>query len=195
MTNDGERPGRDERSDERVSERFSERSGTRLEGGGQRRGQLGRERKGLYYVGGAIAALGLVLFFSTFFVVGCAIADGFGDSTSAPFGPTGPDANIGAAFLRSMVGFVLIVVGKGLQSVGARGLRGSGVILDPDGARDDLAPYSRMAGGMLGDAVEASGIDLGQRSAGAPEIMVRCLACDQLNEEDSKFCQECGEPL
>jgi len=187
MAGDGERPGREDRSGERRS--------TRLEGGGRRRRELGPERKGLYYVGGAIAVLGLVLFFSTFFVVGCAIADGFGDSTSTPFGPTGPDANIGAAFLRSMVGFVLIVVGKSLQSVGARGLRGSGVILDPEGARDDLAPYSRMAGGMLGDAVEASGLDLGQRTEGQPEIMVRCLSCDQLNEEDSKFCQECGEPI
>ncbi|MDR0520404.1 MAG: zinc-ribbon domain-containing protein [Planctomycetaceae bacterium] len=26
-------------------------------------------------------------------------------------------------------------------------------------------------------------------------IKIRCRACGKLNEEDSKFCQECGEKL
>ncbi|MBN2211735.1 MAG: zinc-ribbon domain-containing protein [Sedimentisphaerales bacterium] len=32
---------------------------------------------------------------------------------------------------------------------------------------------------------------------GEPEkvIMIKCRSCGKLNEEDSKFCQECGKPL
>ena len=78
----------------------------------------------------------------------------------------------------------------------------SGLILDPEQAREDLAPYSRMAGGLANDALQEAGIDLGRRDAAvtpqgevAPVIMLRCKKCQKLNEEDSKFCQECGAPI
>jgi rRNA maturation endonuclease Nob1 len=46
---------------------------------------------------------------------------------------------------------------------------------------------------MVKDALEEV-----KPGAGAkPEkvIMIKCRSCGKLNEEDSKFCQECGKPL
>lgn len=184
MPSDGERRKRDDHSGERMS--------TRLQGDDRRRGELSSDRKALYYLGGGLMALGFLLFLTPFFSIGCASSNGFESSTS--LGHTYASSRSDPGMVPSIIGFVMIAVGQLLRSIGARGMRGSGVILDPDGARDDLAPYSRMAGGMLSDAVEASGLDLGRRDD-EPEVMVRCLACDELNEEDSKFCQECGQPI
>ena len=85
-----------------------------------------------------------------------------------------------------------MVVGQIISSIGARGLAGSGVVLDPEKAREDLKPYSKMAGGMLGDALEESNLPehLGNKSERV--VMIKCSSCGKLNEEDSKFCQECG---
>lgn len=60
----------------------------------------------------------------------------------------------------------------------------------------------RALGGMVKDALDEANIDLGGRGRdqqAAPtaekEIMIRCQSCRTLNEEDSKFCQECGRPV
>ena len=68
------------------------------------------------------------------------------------------------------------------------------MILDPEKARDELEPYSRMAGGMVKDALNEADIKIG---GGDPQkvVMIKCPACGKLNEEDSKFCQECGKQL
>ena len=97
---------------------------------------------------------------------------------------------------------VLMMVGHLVARVGARGVAGSGLILDPAQARKDLAPYSKMAGGMAKDALEEAGIDLSRHRSGAaaeskaePVIMLRCPHCQTLNEDGSKFCQECSAEL
>ncbi len=66
--------------------------------------------------------------------------------------------------------------------------------MNPEKAREELKPYSRMAGGMVKDVLDEADIHLG---GGKPErvVMIKCPACGKLNEEDSKFCQECGKPL
>ena len=88
-----------------------------------------------------------------------------------------------------LIGAGLTMVGGLLKSVGARGLAGSGVILDPEQAREDLAPYSKMGGGMVKDAIKESGLQFG----GTKEVIkVRCRGCDELNDEDAKFCDQCG---
>ncbi|NCG11770.1 MAG: hypothetical protein GWP38_00255, partial [Planctomycetia bacterium] len=56
-----------------------------------------------------------------------------------------------AVMLKSMA---IAAVGGLLKKIGARGLAGAGLILNPDRARKDLKPYSKMAGGMLEDALE-----------------------------------------
>ena len=140
------------------------------------------ERKTAFYVGTLIMAVGLILFLSTFLLIGGAMTGG-----SIP-------GNIGQAFVfRGFGGFVLVVIGGTIRRLGARGLAGSGVVLDPERARTDLKPYSRMAGGMVQDALDETDVQLG----GKPErvIMIKCRECSHLNEEDSKFCQECGKPM
>ena len=64
----------------------------------------------------------------------------------------------------------------------------------PNRHRRDLEPYSPMAGRMLKErATDEAGLQLGRQ----PErvVMLKCSSCGKLNDEDAKFCQECGEPL
>ena len=95
---------------------------------------------------------------------------------------------------RALTGIVLIVVGGIVMGIGARGAAGSGLVLDPKKAREDLEPFTRMGGGMLKDALDEADINLG-KSSSEKVIMIKCRNCQKLNEEDSKFCQECGKPL
>jgi hypothetical protein len=145
--------------------------------------QISEGRKTAFYLGTGISLLGLLLFLSTFvtFILN------FGD-----FSNFHSDAKSSAA--RAFGGMVLLMAGGAIRGMGARGLAGSGVVLDPARAREDLEPYSRMAGGMVKDALDEADLHPGPR---APEkvVMLKCRECGRLNEEDSKFCQECGRPL
>jgi len=141
------------------------------------------ERRALYYGGMAVGAVGLVLFASTFvfFLANFGNFDNFAGR-----------ARLGG-FL-AFGGIFLVIVGGALMSVGARGLAGSGVLLDPTKARRDLEPWARMGGGMLGDALEESGLP---KKPGAPEVKVkvRCSGCRGLNPEAARFCNQCGAAL
>ena len=95
---------------------------------------------------------------------------------------------------RAFGGMALIIAGAVVMNIGARGAAGSGLVLDPEKARGDLEPFSRMAGGMVKDALDEADINLGKGSS-EKIIMIKCRKCEKLNEEDSKFCQECGKPL
>ncbi|HED64150.1 MAG TPA: zinc ribbon domain-containing protein [Planctomycetes bacterium] len=145
--------------------------------------EISPNRKGAYYGGTALVIFGVLLFASTFVT----FAAGFGDSHHFAPGPS-------SMMLRPLVGMGFIVVGGILRSIGARGLAGSGVLLDPSQARKDLEPYTRMAGGMLQDALEETDLTKAKGDA-EPVVMIKCRACGKLNEEDSKFCQECGKAL
>lgn len=105
-----------------------------------------------------------------------------------PFEPTG------LGVIRFVFPMPLIIIGAILQSVGKYGAVGSGLKLDPKNARRDMEPWSRMKGGMVADAMDEAGIDLSRPTA-EKVIMIRCRPCGQLNEEESKFCQECGKAL
>ena len=144
--------------------------------------KISTERKGAYYLGTGLMVLGGLLFASVF-VTGMM---NFGDFSNF-------ESDAKSSMFRAFVGMALLVVGGIVRTVGARGLSGSGVVLDPERAREDLEPYSRMAGGMVKDALDET--DLGVGSGPEKVVMVRCRACKKLNEEDSKFCQECGEKI
>ena len=103
------------------------------------------------------------------------------------------EANAKSDMFRAIGGMVLLGMGAFIRGIGARGLAGSGVVLDPEKARDELEPYSRMAGGMVKDALDEADVKLGGGSEKV--VMIRCRSCQKLNEEDSKFCQECGEKI
>lgn len=48
-----------------------------------------------------------------------------------------------------------------------------------------------MAGGMVKDALDEAEVSLG--GALKKVVMIKCPACRKPNDQDSKFCQECGK--
>ncbi|MFT6362703.1 MAG: hypothetical protein ACJAZ8_001112 [Planctomycetota bacterium] len=144
------------------------------------------QRKIAFYFGSALMGVGLLLFLSVFITH---IMD-FGDFTDF----TSKAKSSGA---RAIGGMALMMIGGFVRSIGARGFAGSGLVLDTKRARGELEPYSRMSGGMIKDALDEADIDLGSSRSAKPEqvVMIRCGACRKLNEEDSKFCQECGATI
>ena len=109
--------------------------------------QISENRKAAYYIGMILIVVGFVLFFSVLF-------EGVSSVSNGPsFGPGGLQDS-GPNPATALIGMVLVVVGGILRSVGARGLAGSGAILDPEQAKEELEPYSRAAGGMAKDFLE-----------------------------------------
>jgi len=138
--------------------------------------EISKNRKTLYYVGNGISLIGFILFLSVFFT-----------AFLNPFdmmGSTNPMAN-------AFIGMILIIVGQFISVLGAKGAAGSGLILDPKQAREDLKPYSSQVGGMIKDALEE--VDLVSDSKEV--IKVRCQSCKSLNDEDASFCKKCEAKL
>lgn len=127
--------------------------------------------------------IGVIVFGSVFF----SFASNFGNFSNF-------ESRAQIEFKRAIIGMAIIAVGGVIRGIGAAGVAGSGAILDPEQARRDLEPYSRMTGGMIGDALDEAGIDVGSRRRTTADrvVMIKCRSCGKLNEEDSKFCQECG---
>lgn len=146
--------------------------------------KISTERKTLYYVGNAIAIFGVLLFFSVF-ITG---AMNFGNFDNF-------QGQAQSEMFRAIGGMALMVIGKVVAQIGAQGFAGSGVVLNPKQAREDLKPYSKMSGGMFKDALDESGVPEMMSGNREQKIMIRCRDCQKLNEEDSKFCQECGQPI
>jgi ribosomal protein L40E len=144
----------------------------------QSNNQISSGRKTLFYAGRIMMGIGLVLFLSVFVTV--AFSDPLQLVDSNPMGP-------------GIIGFIMIFVGTLISSVGAAGKAGSGMILDPEQAREDLKPFSRQAGGMLNDALQAA--DLKEHLSAKEIVKVRCRSCGELNDEDATFCKKCGERM
>lgn len=154
---------------------------------------LSNQRKWLYQAGGVVQLIGLVLFLS-FFLTFAMLFGQFGEDVPA---------KIGGSFFRAVVGMICMITGGIIRSIGSRGIAGSGMILDPERAKRDLEPFARMSGG-LADAsfsemttVRDTLNNLGGRGAEVPfeVVRVRCLNCQQLNEETARFCNQCGKPI
>ncbi len=126
----------------------------------------------------AMMGIGIILFMSVFFIA----------FTGDPF------AYEGNFMQNGFYGIILIGAGTFVMNLGARGAAGSGLVLDPEKAREDLTPYTKAAGGMLKDALEE--IDLPSAKSGEKEVVrVRCIHCRALNEEDARFCKNCGKEM
>jgi hypothetical protein len=121
--------------------------------------QVSPERKGIYYLGMGLSGLGALVFMSTFLTA----AMSFGDFTN--FHERGRSMAV-----RSVVGMSMMIVGGGLMTVGRAGLAGSGVMLDPERSRRDVEPWSRATGGMISDALDEAGIQLGGGSSGDADM-------------------------
>lgn len=146
--------------------------------------QVSEGRKALYYTGMALCVVGILLFSAPFVTF------------AFSFGQIGPEMGpkMAKAMALAFIGFGLIFVGGILTRIGLLGPAGAGVILDPEQARKDVEPLARMAGGVIGDALDEAHVNLGQAQ---PErvVMVKCGACGALNDEDAKFCKACGKAL
>jgi hypothetical protein len=142
-------------------------------------------RKVTYYIGIGIMILGFILFFSVFFSAAKMTNDPFSMMNGFP------------PFQNAVIGIILIPVGAGVMNIGARGAAGSGLLLDPDKAREDLKPFNEAKGGMINDVI--SNIDAVDRLTTPHEekevIKIRCRNCQSLNDEDARFCKQCGKQL
>jgi len=114
-------------------------------------------RKATYYVGLGIAILGFLSFFSVFI----SFALHFGDSTNF-------EAQTRSMTLRAAIGMGMMIGGMVLSSIGRGGAAGSGLVLDPQQARSDLEPWSRMAGGVAKDALDEAGISFDKKAENMP---------------------------
>lgn len=146
--------------------------------------KISKERKATYYAGLALIVLGFLLFISSFFTV----------FNPEPMFFDGPPS----FFKRALIGMICMIAGSILMNIGAKGAAGSGLILDPEKAREDLKPYSSAAGGMINDVIE--NIDIVKRkdkdeNSVKEIIKVKCRNCGKLNDEDARFCKECGRNL
>ncbi len=168
------------------------------------RRQISPERKAMYYGGMTLIAIGILLFVSTFF----ARPDIGGRSGPQPGEPDfweraqerHEDFRRGmkTSMIRALLGMGLMVVGGIFMNIGARGAAGSGVVLDPEKARRDLEPWSRMGGGMVQDAL--SEVDVVRKIEEGmgnpqPQVKIRCQKCQGLNDEAARFCNQCGAAI
>jgi hypothetical protein len=178
--------------------------------------QISDGRKATYYIGVAMMILGVVLFFSFFFSIASMARNPYGSAShqriiiiphgqsksidtnqklhASPWESTSPNDPF-KIVIRPIIGIIFIVVGGVLMGIGQRGLAGSGIVLDPNQARDDLKPWSQMAGGMLDDALSQSET-VGRIVQHKDEVIkIRCQKCGALNDEDAKYCDECGAKI
>lgn len=147
--------------------------------------KISKERKAIYYIGLVLTIFGVILFMSVFFI-DMMTPDFFGGHSSF--------------IVRPVIGMICMTVGNVLMSIGSKGAAGSGLILDPEKAREDLKPYSSARGGMINDTLE--NIDMVKDIANRNEenqskevIKIRCKECGTLNDEDAKFCKSCGKEI
>jgi hypothetical protein len=141
----------------------------------------------MYYGGMVTTGIGFLLFLSTFFT----FAVNFGNFTNF-------EGQMQTQMCTAIGGMVLIIAGGILMSIGLRGWAGSGVILDPEQARKDVQPWARMGGGVVQDALgEVEVVKKLEKhlEEPAPQVKIRCRQCQALNDEDAKFCKQCGTAL
>ena len=166
--------------------------------------QIPPERKAIYYGGMALIAVGLLLFVSNFFA-GPEIGGRNRPQPGQPdFWERAQEQHeefgrgMKASMVRAILGMGLMVVGGILMNIGVRGPAGSGLVLDPEKARQDLEPWSRMGGGVIQDALsEVNVVKKIEEGIGNPklQVKVRCQKCQGLNDETAKFCNQCGAAI
>ena len=144
--------------------------------------KISNQRKIIYYIGMCISVIGFILFMSSFFV-----------NMDASFSTETP-----SFFKRAVLGMICMIVGSILASIGRLGTAGSGFLLDPEKAREDLKPFSESKGKIVNDVIEnidiVKNINQSSKERGTIEVIkIKCRECGELNDEDSKFCKKCGK--
>lgn len=134
--------------------------------------EVSEGRKAIYVLGQIISALGL-LSFGSVFVTAVMNVGNFNDF----------DGQMHSSALRAFGGIALLMTGGVLMGIGRAGLAGSGMVLDPQRAREDLEPWSRMAGAMVKDTLDEAGISLGGSTRDEPDFADRLRKLHALKEE------------
>jgi hypothetical protein len=106
-------------------------------------------RKALFRAGQILAALGLLSFLSVF----VSAALNFGDFSNF-------ESDTRSMAIRAVGGMIAMITGGALCTVGAAGVAGSMLSLDPEQARKDLEPWARMSGGLQKASLEEMGVDV-----------------------------------
>jgi len=125
--------------------------------------KITKQRKATYYIGLGMIVLGFILFISVFFSAAMFMNNPFGASREP-------------SFMNSVLGMVLMISGSFVSRIGAHGAAGSGILLDPEKAREDLKPFNEAKGGMINDVI--SNIDIADNFTKSSEekevIKIRC---------------------
>lgn len=146
--------------------------------------KISKQRKVIYYTGIGITLIGFMLFISSFFM-----KMDIGFSMETP-----------AFFKRAVIGMICMILGSVLALIGRSGAAGSGFLLDPEKAREDLKPFNESKGKMINDVIDNIEIvkNIKQSSKERENIEVikiKCRECGELNDEDAKFCKRCGKHI
>ena len=156
--------------------------------------KISPERQTTYYLGMGLCIVGGLLFALPFLTMPFMMA-GHSPNPGSVMGPI-----MGAAF----IGFFLLGIGSFVMNLGRSGLAGSGLKLDPEQMRDDLKPWNQARGGMVQDTIseipavaklEEKLDHLGRPTQPQTVVKIRCRACEALNDENAKFCNQCGQAL
>ncbi len=127
-------------------------------------GEISEGRKLTYYLGLVLLLAGILTCVISFasLVGGCGDRSFSGEYNTfhLPGGVRIQETNdvfssrVPAGFLAFFGGMVMMMGGSALMYVGRSGVAGSGLVLSPKDAREDLKPWSKMTGGMMQDALE-----------------------------------------
>ena len=134
--------------------------------------EVSEGRKAIFVLGQVVMVLGFLSFGSVFVTT----ALNFGDFSDF-------DGQARSFALRGFGGMALIIAGQVLKGIGRAGLAGSGVVLNPERSREDLEPWSRMAGGMVKDTLDEAGISIGSAGRSEPDFADRLRKIHALKEE------------
>lgn len=96
---------------------------------------------------------------------------------------------------KPFLSILLIIIGQIVANIGRSGLAGSGLVLDPERARQELQPFNVAKGQMINDALQEIDVVQSLTDNHQPAIKVRCRACRALNDETANFCSSCGEAM
>lgn len=146
--------------------------------------KITKQRQVTYYIGIVMMVIGFLLFISVFIATARFMNDPF-------------MYEMKPSFTNPIIGMILMIAGTVVMNIGAKGAAGSGLLLDPEKAREDLKPFSDAKGKMINDVVSNIDIidNIGKSHVKEEIIKIKCRNCKNLNDEDAKFCKSCGKEI
>jgi hypothetical protein len=171
----------------------------REQGNIEKPSEISEGRKLIYYIGLILTIVGMLMFLSCFVSVFSMFGSVFGFTSghNAPFSVSSMGMDVFSGFKRAFIGMLLMIPGGLMMKIGRLGAAGSGLVLDTQQTRDDLKPWAQAGGQLLNDALkQVETMRSAAVSATTKDVVkVRCPQCRTLNDEDARFCDQCGKPM